>query len=140
MITNNQTITLVNVKREGRAKRFFTTVFHGVNVVKLDRKVKNEKGFTQGSTFSIRIPYESIMNCGKEFINADEFSRRQRANVESCFTVTSGDYIIFGETDEEITEEVLTSDDKSHKINDCADNTSALTPACKHIRIFINES
>ena len=137
MITNNQTITLVNRRREGRENLYFSTVFHGVNVVKLDRKVKTDKGYTAGSTFSIRIPFNSIINCGKEFIDADEF--KQRDDVVDVFTVTSGDYIIFGETSQEIDEDFLTTDYNVHKIIDCADNTSALTTACKHIRIFCDE-
>lgn len=139
MITNNQTITLVNAKREGRLKHFFATTFHGVNVVKLDKNVKTEKGYVKASTFSIRIPFNSIMSCGKEFINADEFYRKQSADVDSFFTVASGDYIIFGEMPQEIDEEYLTTDHNVHIIIDCADNTSALTTACKHIRIFCNE-
>jgi hypothetical protein len=137
MITNNQTITLVNRRREGRENLYFSTVFHGVNVVKLDRKVKTDKGYTAGSTFSIRIPFNSIINCGKEFIDADEF--KQRDDVVDVFTVTSGDYIIFGESTQELDEEAITTNDKIHKIIDCADNTSALTSACKHIRIFCDE-
>lgn len=139
MITNNQTITLVNARREGRTKQYYVTVFHGVNVVKLDKNVKTDKGYVKASTFSIRIPFNSIKDCGKEFINADEFNRKQSADVDSFFTVTSGDYIIFGETSEKIDEEFLTTDHNVHKIIDCADNTSALTTACKHIRIFCNE-
>lgn len=137
MITNNQTITLVNRRREGRENLYFSTVFHGVNVVKRDRKVKTDKGYTAGSTFSIRIPFNSIINCGKEFIDADEF--KQRDDVVDVFTVTSGDYIIFGESTQELDEEAITTNDKIHKIIDCADNTSALTSACKHIRIFCDE-
>ena len=139
MITNNRTITLVNARREGREKQYYATVFYGVNVVKLDKTMRTDNGYIKASTFSIRIPFNSIKDCGKEFINADEFNRKQIADVDSFFTVTSGDHIIFGETSEEITEEYLTTDNKVHKIIDCADNTSALTSACKHIRIFCNE-
>lgn len=139
MITNNQTITLVNRRREGRKNEYFSTVFHGVNVVKLDRNVKTDKGYTEGSTFSIRIPFNSIKNCGKEFIDVDEFNLKQGDDVDGFFTVTSGDYIIFGESTQELDEEVITTNDKIHKIIDCADNTSALTSACKHIRIFCDE-
>lgn len=139
MITNNQTITLVNRRREGREKVYFSTVFHGVNVVKLDRTVKTDKGYSEGSKFSIRIPLDSIKNCGKEFIDVDEFNLKQRDDVVNFFTVTSGDYIIFGESIPELDEEDITANDKIHKIIDCADNTSALTSACKHIRIFCDE-
>lgn len=137
MIANNQTITLVNRKREGRETHYVTTVFHGVNVVKLDRNVKTDKGYAKGSTFSIRIPYNSIKNCGKEFIDVYEFN--QRDAVDGFFTVTSGDYIIFGESSQKLDEEVITTSDKIHKVIDCKDNTSALTSACKHIRIFCDE-
>lgn len=139
MITNNQTITLVNTRREGREKVFFSTVFNGVNVVKLVKNVKTEKGYVPASTFSIRIPFKSIKNCGKEFINADEFNRKQNDVVDGFFTIASGDYIIFGVASKEIDLEMLTTDNNVHKIIDCADNTSALTTACKHIRIFCDE-
>ena len=139
MITNNQTIVLVNTRREGRKKHYFATTFNGVNVVKLDRNEKTEKGYVKASTFKIRIPLDSIINCGKEFISADEFNRKQSTDVDNFFTVTSGDYIIFGEIPQEIDEEMLTTNQNVHKITDCADNTSALATACKHIRIFCNE-
>lgn len=99
MLTNFADITIFNARKCGRETVYFKHQVSGVNFHGTDQLLVNDKAVSTSDTFVIRIP--DVILRDFHFVDKTTYKSLPLEELQNCFTVQKGDYVVKGLVDED---------------------------------------